>query len=54
MTINQIQISQQFCISFFLYNCKICLNGSKLSEYFGIAPPILDQYLGLADYNNEE
>jgi hypothetical protein len=38
-------IAQQLRVVFFLYNCYVCLNRSKFSRFFGVVPPMIEQYL---------
>lgn len=35
----------QFRVIFFLYNCYVCLNGSKFGEFFDVDAPTLEDYL---------
>ncbi len=43
-TVNDI-IHKQLRVVFFLYNCYVCLNGSKFSRFFDVQPPSLEDYL---------
>ena len=38
-------VGQQLRVIFFLYNIYVCLNGSKLSRFFNVIPPMLEEYL---------
>jgi len=35
----------QFCVVFFIYNRYVCFNGNKLTKFFDLAPPSLEEYL---------
>jgi hypothetical protein len=38
-------LHQQLRVVFFLYNCYVCLNGSKFGKFFATEPPSLNDYL---------
>ena len=40
-------VKKQLCVVVFLYNCYVCLHGSKFSRFFYVMPPSLEEYLGI-------
>ncbi len=42
-------VGQQLRVLMFIYNLYVCLNGSKLSCFFNIIPPMLEEYLRVKD-----
>jgi hypothetical protein len=46
-------IGQQLCVAFFLYNCYVCLHGSKFSRFFNVVPQTVEEYLGM-EINDED
>jgi alpha-ketoglutarate-dependent taurine dioxygenase len=35
----------QLRVVFFLYNCYVCMNGSKFQKFFDMEPPTIEEYL---------
>ncbi len=38
-------VGKYYLIATILTNCRACLYGNEVSQYFGIAPPVLEEYL---------